>query len=158
MGLFAKVLLFNMVFYDATIMEIIIFLQLFKINDAWSRDYNSLTRRIEELTSGNFANGSEHWIANGSALADQHHHTTPPHTQPPSIEHTQQSHHVCTECRSLRDQVAELNRQVKEWEKKTKDLEELLSNEEKKAKEKDMVIKLLDSENHAVQLQVRTRI
>lgn len=50
--------------------------------------------------------------------------------------------------------MAELNRQVREWEKRHKDLAKDLAEEERKVKENEVFIKLLDSENQAVQLQV----
>ena len=46
------------------------------------------------------------------------------------------------------------SRQAKELGRKNRDLEKLLEEEERKSKQKDMLIKSLDSENQAVQLQV----
>lgn len=51
--------------------------------------------------------------------------------------------------------MAELTRQVKELDRSNKDLEKLLVEEERKTKKKDMMIKTFDSENQALQLQVR---
>ena len=132
-------------------------LQLFQINDAWSKDYNSLTRKIEALTSDNWlSGGSEHWTNEGHHM----HPSQTPTTHPPSLtSHATPSHHqhttMCHECTTLRERVAELDRQVREFGRRNADLEKLLVEEERRSKEKDMIIKTLDSENQAVQLQVR---
>ena len=135
-------------------------LQLFQINDAWSRDYNSLTKKIETLTSGTWStNGtSTHHLTNGTASshapaasADQKARTP---THPPSLAAA--NSHSCPNCNSLGDQVGHLSRQAKELSRRNKDLEKLLGEEERKSKQKDMLIKSLDNENQAVQLQVCT--
>lgn len=117
-----------------------LFLQLFKINDAWSRDYNSLTKRIDALTSGNWKNGSQVWT-NGATSEEAHH--------PPSLTHTQ-----CVVCHSLQDQVTELDRQVKEHVRQSEELKRTLEEKDRTLKQRDLMIKSLDNENQAVQLQV----
>lgn len=115
-------------------------LQLFKINDAWSKDYNSLTKRIDALTSGNWKNGSQVWT-NGVTSEEPHH--------PPSLTHTQ-----CVMCHSLQDQVTELDRQVKEHVRQNRELKRSLEEKDRTLQQKDLMIKSLDNENQAVQLQV----
>ena len=140
-------------------------LQLYQINDAWSRDYNSLTKKVEALTSGSWStsnNGtSTHHLTNGTSVthapvttAEQHQNARTP-THPPSFALSHASHsHACPNCFSLREQLDQLSRQAKELGRKNRDLEKLLEEEERKSKQKDMLIKSLDSENQAVQLQV----
>ena len=134
--------------------------QLYQINDAWSRDYHSLTKKIEALTSGTWStNGtSMHHLTNGTAhepdTTTEHCHSTP--TQPPSLALSHLSHsHACPNCRSLQERLDQLSRQAKELGRENRDLEKLLEDEERKSKQKDMLIKSLDSENQAVQLQVK---
>lgn len=72
-------------------------------------------------------------------------------TQPPSLTFAT---HTCTDCLTLKHQLDNLVRQVKEVGRKNRDLEKRLEEGEKKSKQKDMLIKSLDSENQAIQLQV----
>ena len=138
--------------------------QLFQINDAWSRDYHSLTKKIEALTSGSWSNNSTstHHLTNGTSTTThapvttaEHHHSARTPTQPPSFATFSHPLHACPNCRSLQEQLDQLSRQAKELGRKNRDLEKLLDEEERKSKQKDMLIKSLDSENQAVQLQVK---
>jgi hypothetical protein len=140
--------------------------ELYQINDAWSRDYNSLTKKIEALTSGSWSTSSNgtstHHLTNGTPVthapattAEQHQNARTP-THPPSFALSHASHsHACPNCFSLQEQLDQLSRQAKELGRKNRDLEKLLEEEERKSKQKDMLIKSLDSENQAVQLQIQ---
>lgn len=129
--------------------------ELFQINDAWSRDYNSLTRKIDALTTGNWTNTSE-ISTNGTTAPNSDEARTPTH--PPSLTHTPLAHHTsapCTKCCSLQEQVAELNRQVREFARKNDGLEKSMAEIERKLQQRELMIRSLDSENQAVQLQIQ---
>jgi phage shock protein A len=126
--------------------------ELFQINDAWSRDYHSLTRKIDALTTGNW---STEICTSGTAAPTSDNARTP--TQPPSLTRTPLAHHTsapCTKCCSLQDQVAELGRQVTEFARRNEGLEKSMTEMERKLKQRELMIKSLDNENQAVQLQV----
>lgn len=130
-------------------------MQLFEINDAWSRDYNSLTRKIDALTTGNWTNTSE-ISTNGSIAPNSDDARTPTH--PPSFTQAPLAHQTpapCTKCYSLQEQVTELSRQVREFARKNEGLEKSMTEMERQLKQKELLIKSLDSENHAIQLQVK---
>lgn len=120
------------------------FFQLFQINDAWARDYESLSKRIDALTSGNWTNGST--ISTAQLTA----------THPPSFTHN--THVPCATCHDFEQQLNTLQRQMKEKTLKCEKLGKTLEKKEIEVKRKDLMIERLDSENQAIQLQVKRYI